>query len=222
MKKISSILFVLALSLLPERADAAICASVSSCSFNFNATEVGAFGAGPFGNVSLLLNGAAIDVTIDMAGDQATGFHIIDSGAHHAVTFNSTLSGPFTISNFSDAGYAQAVGAPFGNPPFGNFEIGVTSTCGNGSGCGVNLLSFTVSRVGGFTDVAQLIEAAPNQSKGFFAVDAAKAGVTGAVGVTVMPDLQSDPSVPEPSSMILMSLGLAGLGSAALRSKKRS
>src|SRR5947207_6634758 len=141
MKKLS-VLAIMAAGVVIPSANAAICASTSDCTFNFNTTDVAAFGAGPYGTINLHLSGSFINITVDLIDN----FHIIDSGAHFAVSFNNTFADPTVVlSNFNpNTGYAQ--GAAGSNSPFGAFEDTVTSTCDNGGGCGANVLTFTVSR----------------------------------------------------------------------------
>jgi hypothetical protein len=190
-----------ALTLAPV-ANASVC-TINDCTYTFNDTGVSQFGAGPFGTVELTLSGSAIDFTIDLA----TGFHLIDSGAHEAFTFDDTLSGAVTISAFSDSIYSQASGAgPFGNPGYGSFSDAVKSTCTNGGGCGDNTLTFAVSRVGGFTDINQLVA---SNGTAYFAADVSNAnGNTGAIAVT---GVSTTSVIPEPVSSALAGTGLMSL-----------
>ena len=190
-----------ALTLAPA-ANASVC-TTTDCTYTFGATGVSQFGAGPFGTVELTLNGGVIDFSIDLA----TGFHLIDNGAHEAFTFNDTLSGAATISAFSDSIYSQESGAgPFANPGYGSFSDAVKSTCTNGGGCGDNTLSFAVSRVGGFTDINQLVS---SNGTAYFAADVSNAnGNTGAIAVT---GVTTTTVTPEPVSSALVGTGLMSL-----------
>lgn len=191
---------------VPRAKATPVCLSTTNCTFDLNDTNVGAFGAGPFGTVNLALSGSAITFTIDLAD----GFNLIDSGSHEAFTFNNTLGGAVTISDFSSALYSQNLGAgPFHNSPFSDFGDAVTSTCTNGGGCGVNTLSLTVTRTGGFTDVNQLVALSTgNGTAAYFAADIANAaGSTGVVGATG----PGTSVTPEPVSSALVGMGLVSL-----------
>ena len=201
MKFSLTLLALAAAVIVVPRANASVC-TTTDCTYTFNDTGVSQFGAGPYGTVELTLNGGVIDFTIDLA----SGFHLIDNGAHEAFTFNDTLSGAVTISSFSDSIYSQASGAgPFGNPGYGSFSDAVKSTCANGGGCGDNTLTFAVSRVGGFTDINQLVS---SNGTAYFASDVSNAGNTGAIAVT---GVSTTSVTPEPVSSALVGTGLMSL-----------
>ncbi|MGH9647147.1 MAG: PEP-CTERM sorting domain-containing protein [Bryobacteraceae bacterium] len=198
-------------------ANASVCASTTDCIFNLNSTEVVAFGAGPYGTVELKLDGSAIDFTVDLA--DGFGFNLIDSGTHEAFSFNNEIGGTLALSGFSSSLYSDYGAGPGTNPPFSSFTNAVKSSCTNGSGCGVNKLTFAVNRTGGFTDVNQLIgPSTGNGTVAYFAADIANLdGVTGVVGATGagIPN-----TVPEPVSSGLMGIGLIAMG--LLRRRRNS
>lgn len=190
----------------------AVCANTTNCTFNLNSTEVGAFGSGPYGTVNLELITNTIKITVDLAD----GFKLIDTGSHEAFSFNNNLGGSVTMASFSNAAYAQIAGSPGTNSPFSTFMHGVSSTCTNGSGCGVNVLSFVVSRTGGFTNVNELVKLSTGSgTAAYFAGDVTNAdGVTGVVGVTSTVGCIGcdDTVVPEPSSYAaVLALGFGAL-----------
>lgn len=200
------LLAIITAGVIAPTTNAAVCASITNCTFNFNSTAVPQFGAGPYGTVNLALNNTFINITIDLA----SGFNLINTGTHQAFTFNTTLAGGVTLSNFSSSLYSQNTGSgPFPNSPFSDFDAAVKSTCTNGGGCGVNVLTFTVARPGGFTDVNQLVEFSTGTGiAAYFAADIANAaGNTGVVGVTGPPNNV----VPEPISSALVGSGLIAL-----------
>jgi hypothetical protein len=199
---------IVAAGVMVPSAKASVCASTTDCTFNLNSTDVGAFGAGPFGTVELKLNGSAIDFTVDLA--DGFGFNLIDTGTHEAFSFNNVIGGTLALSSFSSSLYADFGAGPGTNPPFSTFTNAVSSTCTNGGGCGVNMLSFVVNRTGGFTDVNQLIGLSTGGvTAAYFAADIANSdGVTGAVGATG-PGITS--TVPEPLSSGLVGIGLIAL-----------
>ncbi len=208
MKRSLAFMAIVAAVVMVPRANASVCASATDCTFTFSSTDVAAFGAGPFGTVNLALNGSAINFTIDLA--DGFGFNLIDTGTHEAFSFNNAVGGTLALSNFSSSLYSDFGASPGTNPPFSTFTNAVKSTCTNGSGCGVNVLTFTVSRTGGFTDVNQLVALSTGSgTAAYFAADIANAaGKTGAVGVT-SPKTYS--AVPEPISSALVGTGLIGL-----------
>jgi hypothetical protein len=201
------------LALLVPSARGGVCVSTTDCIFNLDSTDVSAFGLGPYGTVELKLNGSTIGFTIDLA--DGFGFNLIDSGTHEAFSFNNVIGGALTLNGFSSNLYSDYGANPGTNPPFSTFTNAVTSTCTNGSGCGVNTLTFTVSRSGGFTDVNQLIGLSTGSgTAAYFAADIANShGVTGVVGATGIP---SSP-VPEPVSSALVGIGLISLSALRYR-----
>ena len=186
--------------------NAAICTTLD-CTYSFNTTAVGAYGPGPYGTVELAVSGGLINFTITLL----PGFHLIDNGAHVAFSFNDPVAETLTMSAFSNAIYSQSPGAgPFPNPGFGNFSAAVQSTCSNGGGCGDQIVTFSVARTGGFTNVNQLVA---SNGTAYFAADVscfptcpAAGGNTGAIAVTILPT-----TVPEPVSLTLVGAGLVSL-----------
>jgi hypothetical protein len=96
-----AIFAIVAAGVMVPSAKASVCASTTDCTFNLNSTDVGAFGAGPFGTVELKLNGSAIDFTVDLA--DGFGFNLIDTGTHEAFSFNNVIGGTLALSSFSSS-----------------------------------------------------------------------------------------------------------------------
>lgn len=242
MKKFIGALFLLGVALLPGRADASsICASTTNCSFTIDTASIAA-GSAPYGNVSLSLIGSTVHFVVDLNGlGNDPGLRLIDTGSHNAFTFNfNGISGPVTVSNFqttlgtsnpltlislntysSGLTYSDKGGAG-SNSPYGSFSWAITSNCTNGGGCGVNYLSFDVTRSGGFTDVNQLIAPSTGGNpNALFAMDVTKNGTTGAIAVTQSGTTITINSVPEPQSAALLGSGLVALAFAAKKLRRK-
>jgi hypothetical protein len=207
--KLSLTLLALASAvIIVPSANASVCASTTDCTFNLNNTDVAAFGAGPYGTVELKLDGSAIDFTVDLA--DGFGFNLIDSGSHEAFSFNNVIGGTLTMNSFSSSLYSDFGAGPGANSPFSSFTNAVSSSCINGSGCGVNKLTFTVTNTLGFTDVNQLIGLSTGSgTAAYFAADIANsAGATGVVGAT---GTGITSVTPEPISSALVGTGLMSL-----------
>lgn len=192
----------LALCSVAPHLSAGVCPNIANCTFDFNSSE--AFSGSNFGTVNLALATSQITITIDLAD----GFKLIKTGSHEAFSFNDTVGGVFTIGSFSDNRYVVDTNPPYTNSPFGEFERAITTAVGANDN-GTNVLSFVVSRTGGFSDVNQLV--AFSTQNAYFAADVFKStgctgGCTGVIGVTGSPASV----VPEPSAYAVLLFGAGG------------
>lgn len=187
---------------------------------NFTATEVGAFGAGPFGTVTLTQNGSDVDVKVDLRSD----LNFVTTGGHTLFAFNASGVALADITNITGAGgvFPGGVNGTFSaiatatagppdakNPPFGTFMFGILCTnCSNGAGDQQkDPVSFKVSNAVE-ADFAVLSTPNPGSTLAYFAADVVNLnGNTGAVGV-----------VPEPEGY---ALALAALGVLGVFGRKR-
>jgi len=167
-----------------------------------------------YGSITLTLVGNAIQVDISLL----PGNRIVNTGFDASVAFNFTGTGQIGVTGLPGTYTLVNSGNPssIGMDGFGTFEYGVLfNTQGGGAGTDSSL-TFTVTRVGGFASVFELMQLSTNPPGSFqspWAVDIicdSCGPATGVVGTTG--------PIPEPTTMLLLGSGLAGLA-AGLRKR---
>jgi hypothetical protein len=166
-----------------------------------------------YGSITLTTNaGGGIDVAITLLA----GNRIVNTGFDASVAFNSTLGGQIGVTGLPGTYTLVNSGNPssIGMDGFGTFEYGVLFNAQGGGAGTDSVLTFTVTRVGGFSSVFQLVELSTNPPGSFqspFAVDIicdSCGPATGIVGTS---------EVPEPTSMLLLGSGLVTLAAGLRR-----
>jgi hypothetical protein len=203
-------------------AKASVC-DATTCTFTFDVHNSGptTFGSGPYGTLNLLLVGDTIQATIDLAD----GFGLVNTGfpngsaTRYGFAFNDNLdAADFSYSSYNPSTYngGTTTAGAYQFDGFGNFDRAAADT-DLGNSAGANVVSFIITRVGGFNSVQNLVGLSSGNI--YFAADvfyngtntpatgcAQGASCTGLIGVS-----GGGSPVPEPISSALVGTGLISL-----------
>src|SRR5207237_1505425 len=119
-----------------------------------------------YGTVTWTLYGSGgIDVSISLL----PGNRIVNTGFNASVAFNSTLGGQIGVTGLPGTYTLVNSGNPssIGMDGFGTFEYGVLFNAQGGGAGTDSTLTFTVTRVGGFSSLFHLVVLSPNPPGSF-------------------------------------------------------
>lgn len=175
-------------------------------------------GAGPFGEIEVIDNGASLHITETLYSGYS--FRNAPDPNHWAFAFDLTSTKTNVVFSNITAGFEKISGAQT-QAGFGNYQFVLDCSasgtpCKAGYNASLKTLSFDVTAAGGL-DISDILGHTAFGGTVYFVSDIARStGDTANVGATITA------AVPEPTTWAMMMLGFFGIGFLAYRRKKQN